>query len=66
VTGHLGSNALNALPVTGGGSTTLVTGDPMVVSTSNSPSAGTIVGTYATKVDFSNQEGFRAGIAFRF
>jgi hypothetical protein len=66
VTGHLGTYALNALPVTGGGSTTMVSGDPMVVSTSNSPSAGTIVGTYSTKVDFSNQEGFRAGIAFRF
>jgi hypothetical protein len=66
VTGHPGTTTLTSLPVTGGGSTVLVSGDPMVTPTSNSPTAGTIVGTYSTKVDFSDQEGFRAGIAFRF
>ncbi len=66
VTGHTGTSTIGSLPVTGGGSTTLVSNDPMFTAAANSPSAGLLVGTYSTRVDFSNQEGFRAGIAFKF
>jgi hypothetical protein len=49
-----------------GGTTTVVTGDPMVVPTANSPAAGAIFGSYQTRIDFSDQEGFRAGMAYKF
>ena len=66
VTGKGGSAVLNSLQVTGGGTTTLLSGDPMITPNATSPTAGNILGTYATRVEFSNQEGFRAGIAFKF
>jgi hypothetical protein len=49
-----------------GGTTTVVTGDPMVIPNSNSATAGTIFGSYQTRIDFSDQEGFRAGMTYKF
>jgi hypothetical protein len=72
VTGNIGSASMYNLNLTdqygnpAKGTTTLITGDPMVTPTSNSPTAGNLIGTYSTRVEFSNQEGFRAGMAFKF
>ena len=59
-------NVTNSLGTPTGATTNIVSANPMVTSTSSGPSAGVIFGSYETKIDFSDQEGFRAGMTFKF